>query len=232
MWSEEGIRKKIAEFEKGLGWYQDIDLGNGIHTKTRRIWGEEIDHPKSRWKAIAKAVPKDLKGLSVLDVGCNAGFFAFQAKRRGADYVCGVDLKKEYIDQANFCNEVLGYDVDFRVLSVYELEKLDRQFDLVFFVGILYHCKYLNTAVEQISKVTRKRMIVESAIHPKYSRIPLVRFVRSTNYKGPQGKGAERLPGHWHPNMTALKDLFYESGFSKIETIFKKGGRGAVVADR
>lgn len=114
-------------------------------------------------------------------------------------------------------------------MSVYELEKLGKRFDLVFFVGILYHCKYLSEAIEQVAKVASKRIIVESAIHPEYSDIPLVRFIRYSNYKGPQGKGASSLPGHWHPNMTALKDFFYEQGFSNIETLFKKGGRGGVL---
>lgn len=232
MWTTVQIKNKIAEFEKGIGWYQNIDLGYGINTKSRIIWGEELSHPRTRWNVIAKAVPKKLKGYHVLDVGCNAGFFAFEAKRRGADYVCGIDLKQEYIDQAVFCNDVLGLNVDFRTMSIYDLENLNKQFDLVFFIGILYHCKYLSKAIEQASKVTKKRIIVESAIHPDDSEIPLVRFVRSSNYKGPESKGVQRLPGHWHPNMTALKDLFYENGFSKIKTLFKKGGRGAIVADR
>jgi len=96
MWTENHIREKIAEFEKGIGWYQNIDLGHGINTKSRIVWGEELSHPRTRWNVIAKAVPKKLKGYHVLDVGCNAGFFAFEAKRRGADYVCGIDLKQEY----------------------------------------------------------------------------------------------------------------------------------------
>lgn len=231
-WTEREIREKIKEFDEGIGWYQDIDLGSGIHTKTRRIWGEEIDHPRIRWEEIARAVPADLSGYSVLDVGCNAGYIAFEAKRRGADYVCGVDLKQEYIDQARFCAEVKNVDVDFRTLDVSKLETLGRKFDLVFFVGLLYHCKYLSTALDQVANVTKSRIIVESAIHPDDSDIPLVRFVRSSQYMGPQAKGAARLTGHWHPNMTALKDFFYERGFSKINVLFKKGGRGGIVAER
>ncbi len=231
-WTEREIREEIKKFDEGIGWYQDIDLGSGIHTKTRRIWGEELDHPRIRWEAIARAVPADLRGYSVLDVGCNAGYFAFEAKRRGADYVCGVDLKQEYIDQAKFCAEVKNVDVDFRTLNVSELETLGRKFDLVFFVGLLYHCRYLTTALDQVANVTKSRIIVESAIHPDDSDIPLVRFVRSSQYMGPQAKGAARLTGHWHPNMTALKDFFYERGFSKINVLFKKGGRGGIVADR
>ncbi len=222
MWTEEGIRARITEFENGIGWYQNIDLGNGIQTKSRSIWGEEIDHPRFRWGEVAKAVPSDLKGLSVLDIGCNAGYFSFEAKRRGAHYICGVDSKQEYIEQAKFCNDVLGFDVDFRVQTVYDLDKLDRQFDLVFFVGVLYHCKYLSQAVEQASKAAKKRIIVESAIHPGAVETPLVRLVA----------GSEKLPGTWHPNMSALHDLFRAHDFSTIETLFVKGGRGGIVADK
>ena len=83
-----------------MGWHHDIDLGDGLHTKSRVFWGEDPDHPRRRWANIERAVPKDLTGMSVLDVGCNAGFFAFEAKKRGADYVCGVDLSRGYIQQA------------------------------------------------------------------------------------------------------------------------------------
>jgi tRNA (mo5U34)-methyltransferase len=231
-WSRDGIQKKVAELDDRVGWYQDIDLGNGIRTKSRVIWGESIDHPHQRWNNIASAVPGDLEGMSVLDIGCNAGYIALEAKRRGAEYVLGVDLKPGYIEQARFCAEVTGLDVEFRELDIYDLDRIGRRFDLVFFVGILYHCKYLRLAVEKVDEVTKDTVIVESAIDPMKSEIPYVRFVRSSQYAGPRSEGSQRLPGHWHPNMTALEDLFYESGFSKVDRLFQEGGRGGVVARR
>jgi tRNA (mo5U34)-methyltransferase len=231
-WSQEQIEQRVAELDQSIGWYQDIDLGNGLHTKSRVVWGETIDHPRQRWGNIVSAVPDDLSGMSVLDIGCNAGFIAFEAKKRGADYVLGVDLKEGYIEQARFCAEVTGLDVEFRQLDIYDLDQLGRRFDLVFFVGILYHCKYLRLAVEKVDQVTKTAVIVESAIDPMESEIPYVRFVRSSQYAGPKSEGSQRLPGHWHPNMTALEDLFYESGFTKINRLFKEGGRGGIVAYR
>jgi len=168
----------------------------------------------------------------VLDIGCNAGYFAFDAKDRGADYVCGVDLKSEYIEQAKFCAEVRNQDIDFRVLDIYELESIGRRFDLVFCVGILYHCKHLMLAVEQASRVTKKSIIIETAIHPHHIDLPLVRYVRSSGYAGAHAEGSARLPGHWHPNITALKDMFYEQGFERVEDLFIDGGRGGIVAHR
>jgi SAM-dependent methyltransferase len=173
-----------------------------------------------------------MSGMSVLDIGCNAGHFAFQAKDRGAVDVVGVDLKQGYVDQARFCAEVRGQDVDFRVMSIYDLAQLERKFDFVFCIGILYHCKFLMHAVEAACSVTAGTIVVETAIHPGNTDLPLVRFVRSSQYGGPDSQGAARLPGHWHPNMTALRDMFAEYGFSSVEDVFVDGGRGGIVARR
>jgi tRNA (mo5U34)-methyltransferase len=230
---EQQIRERIRYFdEEGLGWYQNIDLGHGISTKTRRVWGEDIDHPRKRWQEIAGAVPASLAGKSVLDLGCNAGWICFEAVDRGSTDVCGIDHKQGYIDQARFCAEVRGQDVDFRVGSIYDLAELGRTFDIVFCVGILYHCKYLYQAVEAASAICASTIIVETAIHPGNNDLPLVRFVRSSQFAGPDADGSARLPGHWHPNMTALKALFAEQGFTEVDELFTDGGRGGIVAHR
>lgn len=225
------IRRRIAEFDEGLGWYQNIDLGNGITTKSRRIYGEDIDHPRRRWAEVEPAVPADLTGKSVLDIGCNAGFICFEAKRRGAARVVGVDMKQEYIDQAKFCAEVRGDDIDFRTLNILDLRDLGETFDLVFCVGILYHCADLLGAVRSVSSVTGERVIVETAMEPIESDLPLVRYSRVSQFS-PAFKGGNGLPGHWHPNFAALESFFAEQGFERITKLFDAGRRGGIVADR
>lgn len=224
------IKERVAEFEKGIGWYQDIDLGHGITTKTRSIFGEEIDHPLSRWQEVEPAVPQNLTGKSVLDIGCNAGYLAFEAKARGADFVCGIDLRQEYIDQAMFCAEVKGVEVDFRVMDIKDIVELGfERFDLVFCVGILYHCKDILGAVKAVSDVTKERLILETAIEPMDTPIPIVRYSRVSKFS-PVFKGGNGLPGHWHPNFAALEAMFAEHGFNKIEKLFEKKRRGGIVA--
>jgi tRNA (mo5U34)-methyltransferase len=220
--SREEIGKRIAEFDADLGWYQDIDLGNGLHTKSRVVWGEEIDHPRRRWSAIESAVPTDLTGKSVLDIGCNAGFIAFEAARRGATDVLGVDARQGYIDQARFCAEVTGSPARFEVWDVYDLTELGRQFDVVFFVGVLYHCVNIALAVEQVARVTSDLLIVESAAQPGHDALPLVRYVGND----------PRRPGTWHPTIKAMIDMFEGAGFPRVEPLFQDGGRGGVVARR
>ncbi len=216
------IERKVLEFDEDPGWYQNIDLGMGLRTKSRVIYGEDPDHPKQRWDCIASAVPDALSGKSVLDLGCNAGYFAFEAARRGATDVHGIDLRRGYVDQARFCAEVTGLPVTFDTTSVYDLKSLERTYDLVFFVGLLYHCKYILEAVDQVSAVAADTVIVESAIELDTGDEPLVSYV---------GNNPNR-PGTWQPSIPAMIEMFKESGFESVEPLFQRGGRGGIVARR
>ena len=56
----------------------------------------------------ADALPADLTGKSVLDIGCNGGFYSIEMKRRGAARVLGIDFDDDYLAQARFAAEVAG----------------------------------------------------------------------------------------------------------------------------
>ena len=122
--------------------------------------------------------------------------------------------------------------MDFRLGSVYDVGNLGRTFDFVFFVGLLYHCSYLERAVEAVSKSCASTLLCESAIYRDNSEVPLVRHIRTKKYGGPDAEGDASLPGSWHPNMAAMKSLFFEQGFEQVEEVFREGGRGAVIARR
>ena len=74
-------------------WFHRIELPEGVVTKTTSVSGEPADHPAGTWRRIREVLPLDLSGKTVLDAGCNAGFFSFEAKKRGAARVLGVDRK-------------------------------------------------------------------------------------------------------------------------------------------
>ena len=54
----------------------------------------------------------------MLDIGCNAGFYAVEMMRRGAARVVGIDSDERYLAQARLVSETLGFDdIEFRILS-------------------------------------------------------------------------------------------------------------------
>src|SRR5947207_1590975 len=106
-------RQQIEQKVHDLGeWFHNIDL-EGVPTAPNHFLG---DYPNLKWRRFAHSIPVDLHGLSVLDIGCNAGFYSLEMKRRGASRVVGIDSDDGYLAQARFAAEVSGADIEFRRL--------------------------------------------------------------------------------------------------------------------
>lgn len=139
------LRERMAE----LGpWFQNMDLGHGISTAPDHFLG---DYPAFKYARFADALPQDLAGRSVLDIGCNAGFYAIEMKRRGAGRVLGIDSDDRYLAQARFASECLGFpDIEYRRCSVYDVGALGERFDWVVFMGVFYHLRHPLLALDLI----------------------------------------------------------------------------------
>src|SRR5690242_3676365 len=111
--TREEIERRVEELGE---WFHNLDLG-GVKTAPRHFLG---DYPSVVWGAIASALPPRLDGKTVLDVGCNAGFFSLEMKRRGAARVLGIDSDERYLAQARLASEVSGLDIELARLSVYD----------------------------------------------------------------------------------------------------------------
>jgi tRNA (mo5U34)-methyltransferase len=141
----ESLRERV---EALAPWFHNIDLGHGIHTAPDHFLG---DYPNFKFARFADALPADMSGKSVLDIGCNAGFYSVEMKRRGAARVLGIDADERYLDQARLATQALGFaDVEFRNLSVYDVARLGERFDLVIFMGVLYHLRHPLLALDLI----------------------------------------------------------------------------------
>ena len=136
-----------ARIEELAPWFQNIRIG-GVQTAPDHFLG---DYPALKFARFADALPDDLTGKTVLDIGCNAGFYSIEMKRRGAADVLGIDWDERYLDQARFAAAALGYeDIGFEKLSVYDVARLGRRFDLVIFMGVLYHLRHPLLALDLI----------------------------------------------------------------------------------
>src|SRR3981081_1902883 len=156
--STDEIRRKVD----ALGpWFHNLDL-QGVRTAPSHFLG---DYPSVKWRNFADVVPQSLKGKSVLDIGRNAGFYAMEMKRRCAARVLGLDSRDEYLAQARFAADVSGLDVEFRNLSVYDVGKLGETFDLVIFMGVLYHLRHPLLALDLIYEhVARDLLLFQSML--------------------------------------------------------------------
>ena len=146
--SEDAEQNLRAEVEELAPWFQNFEFGNGIRTAPDHFLG---DYPAIKYRRFADALPTDLKGGSVLDIGCNAGFYAIEMKKRGAGRVLGIDSDDRYLDQARLASKTLGFgDIEYRNHSVYDVAGLGEKFDLVIFMDVLYHLRHPLLALDLI----------------------------------------------------------------------------------
>jgi tRNA (mo5U34)-methyltransferase len=149
---------EIEQRVRSLGaWFHNIDL-HGVQTAPDHFLG---DYPSIKWRHFAHAIPADLTGKSVLDVGCNAGFYSIEMKKRGAERVVAIDSDDTYLAQGRFAAEVSGFpDIEFRNLSVYDFGQLGEQFDVVIFMGVLYHLRHPLLALDTLHDTVVRDLLV------------------------------------------------------------------------
>jgi tRNA (mo5U34)-methyltransferase len=147
------IERRVRELGE---WFHNIDL-RGVQTAPHHFLG---DYPAVKWRRFAGALPADLSGMTVLDIGCNAGFYSIELKRRGASRVVGIDSDEDYLAQARFAAEVSGVDLELRRLSAYDVGTLDERFDIVLFLGVFYHLRHPLLALDLIHEHVARDLLV------------------------------------------------------------------------
>jgi len=118
--------------------------------------------------------------------------------------------------------EILASKVDYKILDVYEISPdTVGYFDIVLFLGILYHLRHPLLVLEQIASVTKEMIIVESHCIDKCRNIPIMQFYEKSEL-------ANDPSNWWGPNLACLEALIRSAGFSRTEVVCKKGSRAVV----
>ena len=164
-------REEIQARVEALGpWFHNMDVG-GVRTAPDHFL---FDYPNVKFQRFAGALPADLTGRSVLDIGCNGGFYSMEMKRRGAARVLGIDWDEHYLAQARFAAAVAGLDIEFAKLSVYDVGSLGERFDLVIFMGVLYHLRHPLLALDLIREhVAGDLLLFQSMLRGSRAVAPL-----------------------------------------------------------
>jgi tRNA (mo5U34)-methyltransferase len=141
-------------------WFHNLHMPDGTQTAPDHPLG---DFPARKWRQLAPHIPTDLSGWRVLDVGCNAGFYCFELVRRGAD-VLGIDSEPHFLAQAAWAARELGLAqrVRFERRQVYDVARLDGRFDLILFMGVFYHLRYPQLALDAIAAKTGRLLVFQT----------------------------------------------------------------------
>lgn len=220
--TREEIERRVAELGE---WFQNIDL-RGVPSAPQHFLG---DYPAMKWRRFAHALPADLRGKSVLDIGCNAGFYSLEMKRRGAGRVLGIDYDPAYLAQARFAAEVLEVEIEFRQLSVYDVPQLREKFDLVIFMGVLYHLRHPLLALDLIGEHVAKDLLLFQSMQRGSEEVAALAgdydFWETEIFEQPdfpkmffiEKRYAHDPTNWWIPNRACVEAMLRSAGFVIVE---------------
>ena len=212
-----------AEIAALAPWFHNLHLPDGRQTAPDHPLG---DFPAFKWGEIAPHVPDDLTGWTALDIGCNAGFYTFELARRGAE-VTGLELDRHYLAQARWAARQFELEdhVEFRQGTVYDLARTDDRWDLVLFMGVLYHLRYPLLALDAVARVVTRLLVLQTLTMPGDERVapppdldiderdrllergwPKIAFI--------ERKLADDKTNWWAPNAAAVEAMARSAGLT------------------
>jgi tRNA (mo5U34)-methyltransferase len=206
-------RDELQQRVNALRWYHTIDLGQGLVTRG-------IDNTPERLARVR--LPESLSGRSVLDIGAWDGFFSFEAERRRAARVVATDYYAwhgvgwdtgEGKAAFRLAREALGSRVEDVDVDVMDLspERVGT-FNVVLFLGVLYHLPNPLLALERVASVTDDLLILETVVDMVGVNRPAAAF-----YPGRELSGDPT--NWWGPNHAAVAGMLHSVGFARVEVI-------------
>jgi tRNA (mo5U34)-methyltransferase len=214
----EWIAGRIAEEPY---WFHRIELPGGIVTPG---WSD----PKLD-KLPHYGLPADMSGMRVLDIGNAEGFFSFEAERRGAAEVVGLENYPPMARKFEICRAALGSRTRTYMANVYDLNPgTFGTFDLVMFYGVLYHLRHPILALQKIASVCTGTILMQTATCDNASNKPMAEFHPFGLKSGPPENPSYDPTCFWFPNIACCIAMVQHVGFQNVEQIAKNAPVGGV----
>ncbi len=220
--SRSAVLRRVEE----LGpWFHNIDL-DGVKTAPNHPLG---DYPAVKWARFAEAIAEHIPGRSVLDIGCSSGFYSIEMKRRGAARVVGIDFDEDYLAQARFAAQMCDADIELRQLSVYDVARLGERFDIVLFMGVLYHLRHPLLALDLIHEHVARDLLIFQSMQRGAAEIASLDkdypFTECTVFDEPgfpklhfiENSYSKDATNWWIPNRACAEAMLRSAGFQILQ---------------
>src|SRR5215469_6621692 len=216
--SSEWIKSRIAEEPY---WFHRMELPGGVVTPG---WSDpKID------KLPHFGLPQNMTGMRVLDIGNAEGFFSFEAERRGAAEIIGIENYPPMARKFEICRAAQGSRARTYMASVYDLNPGSfGTFDLVMFFGVLYHLRHPILALQKIALVCTGTILMQTATCAETSDKPMAEFHPFGIESGPPEKREKDPTCFWFPNFACCGAMLQHVGFQDVEQISKNAPVGGV----
>jgi tRNA (mo5U34)-methyltransferase len=208
-------------------WFHNLHLPDGSQTAPEHPLG---DFPACKWQQFGFRLPEDLRNWTVLDIGCNAGFYSIELARRGAQ-VTALDKDAHFLRQLEWAIREFKVDGQIRVQQgqVYDLAHSRERFDLVLFMGVFYHLRHPLLGLDIVAEKTKRLLVFQTLTMPG-DEIDEARDLELDERDQMLGAGWPRMAfiekalagdetNWWAPNHAAVEALLRSSGMQSIERV-------------
>ena len=218
-------REQLAERVRRLDpWLVPFRLGHDVCTidLESKAGRQNVENYLYRrdliTQTVAEVLGPDLAESTILDVGCNSGFFSLDLAARGAKHVDGIDLRAANIARAQFVKEHYGAEnVDFSVSDADDLP-VGRQWDVVLNLGVLYHVTNPLQLIRQTFELCRRFAIIDTVVHLE----PVSGFFLFGD-KDAEHPTEGREECELHPTYRGAIETITYAGFTEVIEIVGKG---------
>jgi len=210
-------RRQIERLSQ-LGWYHSIELPDGGVIEGH----QSVEQLRRRLRQFP--VPADLTGKRVLDIGAWDGWFSFEMEKRGAEVLAVDSTRNTRLTEAK---KLLGSRVEYRIADICRLTAKDvGTFDIVLFLGVLYHVKHPLLALENVCGMCRDMACIESFVTDgDLGAIQSMEFYETTELRG-------QLDNWVGPNAACLTAFCRTAGFARVNFESTLGERAHVTGYR
>jgi tRNA (mo5U34)-methyltransferase len=220
-------RDEVAkEIHRLAPWFHNLHLPSGHETAPDHPLG---DFPRVKWHELAASLPDDLSGWRALDVGCNAGFYSFALAKRGAD-VLAIDADEHYLRQARWAADrfELTERIRFEQLEVYDIARGGERFDLVLFLGVLYHLRHPLLALDLLAEKADRLLVLQTLTMPGADKLRTPRNLPFDKREKLLERGwpkmafvehrlADDPTNWWAPNDACVEAMLRSAGLEVVE---------------
>jgi|LQYC01.1.fsa_nt_gi SAM-dependent methyltransferase len=202
MASTEWTRQKVELWISQRSWYQKIALSNGLETTGWVDCG----------KRLALMQGAQIHGSSVLDIGCNSGYYCLWAKKQGANRVLGIDIDGERIAEGKTLAEIEGLNIEFNIRQMSELSELG-QFDIVFCFAVLTEISDLLGNLAILKTVIGSKAYIELSLAKPLMYLSMSEFWLKSFLKKQYSRGILEIhpsKAGWmlSPSLKVIRQIF------------------------
>ena len=201
-----------------MGIYYDVEVSDDGDAFSISELPTTLSRSAMMRPVIKQAIDDYGPDATVIDLACSPGYFMFQASDLGAKSVVGVDVRSEHQKQFDLLNRFynkpnVSFIKDDLYMFLQDEIARGQEYDVCLLFGFLYHTSTPVELLENISRICKGRLIVETTISQKNDNSINI-YEETTAWSRASSATISMMP-----SLRSVPSLLRASGYSDVRRI-------------